>query len=159
MQITATFPIMAALMCLAVPAAACTPPAQEAALQKRVIAMVNAARADNGLAPLKVSKQLEKAAQGHACDSAARGQMSHISSDGSKLPERLQRVGYTFAAASENVAYGYDDAGGVMNAWMNSPGHRRNILGAKVREIGVGLAMQGGGDPELHWVLNFGATQ
>jgi uncharacterized protein YkwD len=98
-----------------------------------------------------------QAAQGHACDNAARRVMSHQGGDGSDLRGRLRRVDYGFAAANENVAMGYRTAESVVRGWMDSSGHRRNILARSSRDIGLGVALAP--DGQLHWVLVSGATR
>ena len=77
--------------------------------------------------------------------------MSHTGSDGSNPGDRIARAGYRFSAWAENVAMGYPDAASVMDGWMNSPGHRANILSGNVTEIGVGLAYAADGAP--YWTM------
>lgn len=109
-------------------------------LSAAVIDLVNAERAARGLAPMVWDQRLELAAQRHSDDQAAMGRISHTGSDGSSLVERLARVGFSWRAAGENVALGQTSAASVMSAWMNSPGHRANILSGNTR-IGVGYAV------------------
>ncbi len=128
----------------------CTPPAGAAKLAGAVIAQVNQQRKSRGLATLRPSGVLARAAQRHACDNAARSSYSHTGSDGSDLSTRLRRAGYKIRVATENTAIGFDEPGRLVNFWMNSPGHRANILNPNTTEIGVGLAA--GARPA--WVLN-----
>lgn len=146
-----------ALACtLATPALACSPPDGLERLRDRVIAEVNAQRADVGLPPLHGNARLTRAAQRHACDNAARGTFSHIGSDGSDLTDRLHAAGYRFGAAAENTGRGFGSAERAVEWWMNSRGHRANILKRGVSDIGVGIAME---DGRPHWVLNLGAIR
>jgi uncharacterized protein YkwD len=114
-----------------------------------IVNAVNAQRVLNGLAPLTVNPKLVEAAQIHAHDMATLGIMAH-DLPGAALPGLLDRanyVGYNFTTLGENIAFNYPDVASVMNGWMNSPGHRANILGADYTEIGVGIALDSAGEP------------
>jgi uncharacterized protein YkwD len=115
---------------------------------------INEERASKGLAALARDPRLSKAAQSHACDSAARNRMGHEGSDGSTLGDRANRAGYRYREVAENVAQGYPSAASVVQGWMASRGHRRNILMRGAEDAGIGLAVGGTGD--LHWVLVLG---
>ncbi|MFJ9928233.1 CAP domain-containing protein [Streptomyces misionensis] len=117
----------------------------------RIVQLVNSERAQAGCQPLTLNPQLTEAAQQHSADMAAHQNMSHTGSDGSDPGTRITRAGYTWSAYGENVAYGYATADEVMAGWMNSPGHRANILNCGFREIGVGLAQ-----PGSYWTQDFG---
>ncbi|WP_327308492.1 CAP domain-containing protein [Streptomyces sp. NBC_01298] len=119
-----------------------------------VLALVNTERAAVGCPALTVNAKLTKAAQDHSEDMAAHSNMSHTGSDGSDPGQRITRAGYQWSTYAENVAYGYDTAAKVMEGWMNSPGHKRNILDCGVKEIGIGLAQ-----PGQYWTQDFGATR
>lgn len=119
-----------------------------------VLALVNKERAAVGCPVLTVNEKLTKAAQDHSEDMAAHSNMSHTGSDGSDPGQRITRAGYQWSAYAENVAYGYDTAAKVMEGWMNSPGHKRNILDCNVKEIGIGLAQ-----PGQYWTQDFGAAR
>lgn len=133
----------------------CATPARAGAEASRVITSVNAQRKAAGLAPVKMSPALMKVAQGHACDNAARGKISHTGSDGSTLTQRLRRQNYLIRTAAENTGWGFANAEVAMNYWMKSPGHRANILNPAMKEIGLGLA--DGSRPS--WVLVLGARR
>ncbi|MCZ8334834.1 MAG: CAP domain-containing protein [Rhodobacteraceae bacterium] len=139
---------------MASPAAACRLPAGAQALTQETLAAINAERQAKRLAPLALDARLQDAAQSHACDSATRNRMGHDGSDGSDLGDRAARAGYDFREIAENVAQGYPSAQSVTQGWMNSPGHRRNILMRGARDAGLGIAI--GGDGDLHWVLKLG---
>ncbi|MET9609541.1 CAP domain-containing protein [Streptomyces sp. NPDC006512] len=119
-----------------------------------VLALVNKERAAVGCPVLTVNEKLTKAAQDHSEDMAAHNNMSHTGSDGSDPGQRITRAGYQWSTYAENVAYGYDTAAKVMEGWMNSPGHKRNILDCNVKEIGIGLAQ-----PGQYWTQDFGAAR
>ncbi|MFD3539174.1 CAP domain-containing protein [Streptomyces sp. NPDC058662] len=122
--------------------------------QAEVLALVNKERAAVGCSALTVNAKLTKAAQDHSADMAAHGTMSHTGSDGSDAGARITRAGYEWRTYGENVAYGYSTPAKVMEGWMNSPGHKRNILDCSYKEIGIGLAQ-----PGHYWTQNFGATR
>jgi len=119
---------------------------------QHVVDLTNARRAQYGLPALSVNGALTNAAQAHSADQAAVRRMSHAGTDGSDVSARLDRVGYAYSAWGENVAAGYGDAGGVMNGWMNSSGHRANILNGNYTQIGIGLAYSANGTP--YWTMD-----
>ncbi|MGW5851070.1 CAP domain-containing protein [Streptomyces sp. NPDC055254] len=122
--------------------------------QAEVLALVNKERAAAGCSALTVNAKLTKAAQDHSADMAAHSNMSHTGSDGSDPGGRITRAGYVWRTYGENVAYGYSTPAKVMEGWMNSPGHKRNILDCSYKEIGIGLAQ-----PGHYWTQNFGAAR
>lgn len=103
----------------------------------QVVTLVNAQRADAGCDPLRVDSRLTDAAQEHSEDMDRRDYMSHQSPEGEGPGDRASRHGYD-AWGAENVASGQTSAQQVMDAWMNSDGHRRNILNCGLVAIGVG---------------------
>ena len=143
--------------------------ASAAALE--VVYLTNQERAKAGLPPLKAEVRLETAAFGHSTDMAVNDFFNHIGSNGAELPARLAAVGYTgWTAGGENVGAGFSTAASVVAAWMNSPGHRNNILNANYREIGVALVYQAGDQANVrlpdgslggpyyyYWTQDFGA--
>lgn len=131
-------------------ASAGTASTSRAVVRGEVLASVNLARVQHGCKPLKVGKGLVKAAQRHADDMAVTGVFSHVSADGRSWVTRVRAAGWK-KPGGENIARGYDSVREVMTAWMNSPGHRRNIVNCKFRYIGVGYTPNG-----QHWVQNFG---
>ncbi|MFJ6569215.1 CAP domain-containing protein [Streptomyces sp. NPDC091292] len=120
----------------------------------RVVALVNSERGKAGCSPLTLNAKLAKAAQDHSADMASNRNMSHTGSDGSDPGERITRAGYSWSTYGENVAYGYSTPEQVMDGWMSSPGHKRNILTCDFKEIGVGLAQPGG-----YWTQDFGTAR
>ncbi|SFY34415.1 CAP domain-containing protein [Streptomyces atratus] len=133
----------------AAPAAA-TPAAGAAA---RVLKLVNSERRKAGCSPLILDAELTKAAQAHSADMASHKNMSHSGSDSSAPGYRIARAGYDWSSYGENVAHGYSTPESAMADWMDSPGHKRNILDCSFKEIGVGLAQPGG-----YWTQDFGTA-
>jgi len=123
------------------------PPSQ----REQVVQITNQRRADNGLEPLRADSRLNLAAQRHSADQARLDRMSHVGSDGSTFVVRISRTGYPFSTGGENVAAGYPNAKQVMRGWMNSAGHRANILNRDVTEIGVGAVRSS--DGTLYWTM------
>ncbi|MFT2015916.1 CAP domain-containing protein [Streptomyces sp. 796.1] len=111
-----------------------------------VLALVNKERAGAGCRPLAASGTLNRVADTYAGVMADAQELSHTGPDGSTVGDRVTRSGYTWSAVGENIARGQADAAAVMSAWMNSPGHRANILNCSFHEIGLGVE-QGSGGP------------
>jgi subtilisin family serine protease/uncharacterized protein YkwD len=136
-------------------------PSSNMAYEQEVVERVNAARADNGLSPLKRVSLLDDAARYHATDLAQDDYFNHDSYDRSRgsliyvcgWSARVQS--YYPSPYAENIAAGYTTPESVMNGWMNSSGHRANILSTSNWEIGVGY-YQGGGYYYRYWVQDFG---
>ncbi|MFC8850855.1 CAP domain-containing protein, partial [Micromonospora sp. NPDC057141] len=122
---------------------------------QEVVNLVNAERAKAGCSALKIDDKLMAAAQAHSQDQADNRKMSHDGSDGSDVGDRLDRVGYAWRAYGENVAWNQQTPAAVMDAWMNSPGHRANILNCSFTEIGVGIASSNG----PYWTQDFGTPR
>ncbi|MFI1192570.1 CAP domain-containing protein [Micromonospora sp. NPDC020750] len=122
---------------------------------RQVVDLVNAERAKAGCGALKINSKLTAAAQAHSQDQADHRKMSHDGSDGSSVGKRLDRVGYAWRAYGENVAWNQQTPAAVMNAWMNSSGHRANILNCSFTEIGVGVATSNG----PYWTQDFGTPR
>ncbi|MFI8823951.1 CAP domain-containing protein [Streptomyces sp. NPDC053431] len=119
----------------------------------QVIALVNAERAKAGCGALTANATLTRAAQGHSDDMAARDFFDHTNPDGAGPGDRVTAAGYPWSTYGENIAMGQSSAEQVMEAWMNSPGHRANILNCDFKEIGVGIHNSGG----PYWTQVFGA--
>lgn len=127
------------------------------AFEQEVVALVNAERARAGCAALTEDARLTAAARAHSADMAARGYFSHTTPDGVEFHTRISNAGYSWSLVAENIARGQRDPAAVMNAWMNSDGHRRNILNCNLRHIGVGLAYDANNRP--HWTQDFGSPR
>ncbi|MFE0703612.1 CAP domain-containing protein [Streptomyces sp. NPDC058872] len=119
----------------------------------QVIALVNSVRVKAGCGPLSVNATLTRAAQGHSDDMAARNFFDHPDPDGDGSGERVTAAGYPWSTYGENIAKGQSTPEQVMESWMNSPGHRANILNCAFKEIGVGIHDDGG----PYWTKVFGA--
>ena len=116
---------------------------------------VNFVREYHGLAPLALDIDLSRAAQNHAEELARRGELSHRGLDGSRLAARLRGVAYPYSLAAENLAAGPIEADGAVILWLDSPGHRRNLLLEGVTTIGVGYARAPSPEDRFrhYWVL------
>jgi len=112
--------------------------------EDEVLGLVNEERWANGqLPPLKGNSQLASAAEAHSTNMAERDFFAHCDLDTHEGPgDRIAASGYVFNAWGENIAAGYSTPAAVMSAWMNSSGHRANILSTNVRELGVGYNFQ-----------------
>ncbi|MGW1541590.1 sigma-70 family RNA polymerase sigma factor [Streptomyces sp. NPDC002309] len=122
----------------------------------QVVALVNKERSAAGCGPLAEDGQLNRAAQGHSQDMAARDFFDHTNPDGADPGQRTTAAGYNWSTYGENIARGQQTPEAVMDSWMNSPGHRANILNCSFKDIGVGIH-EGSGGP--WWTQNFGARQ
>jgi uncharacterized protein YkwD len=133
---------------------------------RAVRCLVNAQRAAHGLRPVKAARRLRLSAQRHAADMVARHYFEHVSPEGGSLTQRVRRAGYLSGARryslGENIGWGerqMASATSIVQAWMNSPGHRAVILDARFDEAGVGIAAgvpTGSGAPGATFVLNVG---
>jgi RNA polymerase sigma factor (sigma-70 family) len=121
---------------------------------QQVTQLVNAERAKNGCGPVTQNGKLDTAALRHSQDMAARNYFDHTDPDGKDPGDRITAAGYTWSTYGENIARGQQTPASVMDSWMNSPGHRANILNCSFKEIGVGVH-QGSGGP--WWTQVFGA--
>jgi hypothetical protein len=105
-----------------------------------IINLTNDARVTSGLAALGSNSLLAKAAQAKADDMLARQYFSHNTPDGKTPWTFIQAAGYSYLMAGENLAVDFTEAENVQSAWMNSPGHKANILNKSFEEIGIGIA-------------------
>ncbi|MGI6669805.1 MAG: SafA/ExsA family spore coat assembly protein [Acetivibrionales bacterium] len=121
--------------------------------ENEVIRLVNAERARAGLPALKANWQLSRVARYKSADMANRGYFSHTSPTYGSPFRMMESFGLRFSAAGENIAYGQRTPAEVMRDWMNSPGHRSNILSRNYTEIGVGLAKNKNG--VCYWTQMF----
>lgn len=111
---------------------------------------LNEIRARNGLAPLSASSALMQAAAAHARDMQANGFFSHTGSNGLGIGDRARTAGYGFCFIAENIAKGQAGLGQVLDGWMGSTGHRRNILSDGAQEFALVHA------PGDIWVMMLG---
>jgi uncharacterized protein YkwD len=135
----------AAHACSAVNASIAT--ASKRTLVRATLCQLNVERARHRLRPLRLNRRLSAAARRHSRAMARRHFFSHNSLNGSSFLDRIRRTGYLRGARSwtvgENIAYGsgrLSTPRSIGRAWMNSPGHRANILSSSFRAIGIGIA-------------------
>jgi uncharacterized YkwD family protein len=107
-------------------------------VEREVARLVNLERQKAGLAPLTLSEELSKVARIKSQDMADKNYFSHTSPTYGDPFQMMRSFGIKFGYAGENIAKGYRGAESVMNGWMNSSGHRANILNANFKKIGVG---------------------
>ena len=124
-----------------------------ASIEAQVVKLVNTERASRGLQLLTTATNVSKAARMKAQDMVNKNYFSHTSPTYGSPFNMMENMGISFSAAGENIAEGQKSAQEVMTAWMNSPGHRANILNPSYTVIGVGAAKTAGGT--LSWVQEF----
>lgn len=137
--------------------------------EQQVVTLVNQERTSRGIPPLKRNDALDAAAYGHSQDMGVNDFFSHTGSDGSSPDDRIRDAGYTnLGWWGENIAAGHSSPEDVMYdpefGWMNSDGHRANILREEFREIGVGYYYDAGDTYPAgswgythYWTQNFGS--
>ncbi|MBN6054304.1 CAP domain-containing protein [Nonomuraea sp. RK-328] len=124
--------------------------------ENEVVRLTNAERAKGGCQPLKHDPQLRKAAFDHSADMAAQNYFSHTSKDGRTFMDRIRGAGFTGGTGwAENIAMGQPTPASVVQAWMNSSGHKANIMNCKYTLIGVGAAKNSKG--QIYWTQDFAA--
>lgn len=123
------------------------------AQENEVIRLVNAERAKNGLPALKANWELSRVARYKSQDMIDKNYFAHQSPTYGSPFDMMESFGIRFSAAGENIAKGQRTPAEVMNAWMNSPGHKSNILSRSYTEIGVGLARNKNG--VCYWTQMF----
>jgi uncharacterized YkwD family protein/spore coat assembly protein SafA len=128
-------------------------PVQIRAVEEQVVKLVNAERAKRGLKPLAANWQLSRVARIKSQDMRDRGYFSHISPTYGSPFDMMQAFGISYHAAGENIAAGQTTPAAVMQSWMNSAGHRQNILNPQYTQIGVGCAV--GGSYRYYWTQMF----
>ncbi len=139
------------------PARAANPPEADN-LAQQVVALTNIERAKHNLPPLKHQQNLRDAAMWMAQDMADKNYFSHTDSLGRKIGERFPAFGYTsYSMIAENICAGYRTPEIAIAAWMDSEGHRKNILRDNVREIGVGYGYNSSSEYGRYWAQGFGA--
>jgi uncharacterized protein YkwD len=140
-------------------------------IEQQVLDLVNQQRQQHGCAVLVRSTQLSAAASAHSQDMALHDLFSHTGSDGSTMVSRAEAAGYSYSMLAENLAAGSGTAEDVVAGWMNSPGHRANILNCDLHELGVGYYTQMddqanvrldngqvGGPYHYYWTQDFGSS-
>ncbi|MEH7304449.1 CAP domain-containing protein [Neobacillus drentensis] len=120
------------------------------AYEQKVVDLTNQERAKNGLPALKVDVTLSKMAHEKSRDMSANGYFSHTSPTYGSPFDMMKKYGITYRYAGENIAMGQQTPEEVVKAWMNSEGHRKNILSPNYNYIGVGYVSQGN-----YWTQEF----
>jgi uncharacterized protein YkwD len=121
--------------------------------EDRVVELTNQARAKKGCRPLTHDPKLHAAAEAHSADMAARDYFDHSSKDGRSPGDRISAAGFAPVRTwGENIAMGQPSAAAVVRAWLNSPGHRANIMNCSFTHIGVGQSTKG-----PYWTQDFAA--
>lgn len=123
------------------------------ALELRVVELVNKERVSRGLQPLVNNWQLQRVARYKATDMLNKRYFSHTSPTYGSPFNMMENFGIYFSSAGENIAMGQRTPEEVIRAWMNSPGHRANILSATYTQIGVGYAK--GSNGVTYWCQMF----
>lgn len=129
-----------------------TSPDQAAAYEAQVVALTNQQRLAHGCPALRDDPRLRAAAIGHSVDMRARDYFAHNTPGGVTPWTRIEAQGYSDPSA-ENIAMGQQTPQAVVDAWMNSPGHRANILSCSSKAIGVGVQF---GPDGPWWTQDFG---
>ncbi|MBF2049408.1 MAG: CAP domain-containing protein [Leptolyngbya sp. IPPAS B-1204] len=132
-----------------------------ASIINQIVSLTNNFRQQNGLAPVTLNSRLSRAAQTHSENMAFQDFVSHTGVDGSSVAQRVTATGYGWSVVAENIAAGYQTATEVVQGWINSNGHRANLLNPDVTEIGIGyyfLASDSGNENwNYYWTQVFGA--
>lgn len=100
------------------------------------------------VAALRLNNQLRVAAQAHANDMATMGKMQHGGSDGSNVSTRVTRAGFDWTAVAENIAWNQRSVEAVVNAWINSEGHCKNLMNERYQFMGFG-------ETDFYWAQVF----
>ncbi|MFK4069226.1 CAP domain-containing protein [Streptomyces sp. NPDC029674] len=134
------------------PPASSQPSSDESSAEAAVLTLVNQERAKAGCRPVRADDRLAALAGDFSADMAERGFFDHTDPDGATPWDRAEKAGIT-DLGGENIARGQADARSVMDAWMNSSGHRANILNCDYKTLGVGAHFAPGGP---WWTQDFG---
>lgn len=120
---------------------------------EQVVSLANVEREKAGCSPLRSNSKLRSASQAHADDMAERDYYEHTNPEGRDAGDRITTAGYAWSSWAENIHRGPKSPAAAMEDWMNSDGHRRNILNCSFKDIGVGVKLTANGP---WWVQNFG---
>lgn len=107
-------------------------------MENEAIQLTNLEREKHGLKPLKIDNKLQRSARTKSIDMKNNNYFSHESPIYGKLPDLMATFNINYRAAAENIAHGFTTPDAVVNAWMNSDGHRKNILNGNFTHIGIG---------------------
>jgi len=123
-------------------------------MAQRVLELTNQERANNGLSPLTWNSKLAQSGADHCQDMIDQNYFEHNSPSGSTPGDRATAAGYHWMLIGENIAAGYSSPEAVMEGWMNSPDHKKNILREEYKELGVGIRI--GPNRRYYWAQEFG---
>ncbi|PKR78183.1 transporter [Halalkalibacillus sediminis] len=120
--------------------------------EKQVVTLVNQVRKEHGLDPLQQSQRVGGVARDKSIDMAEHNYFSHQSPNYGSPFDMLEAYGISYRAAGENIAMGQGSPEQVMDSWMNSEGHRKNILSENFNQLGVGFIKE---DGQTYWTQIF----
>jgi uncharacterized protein YkwD len=127
-------------------------------METQVLQLTNNERQKAGCGPLRTNSALARAAEDHAADMVDNHYFDHNSQDGRSPFDRMKSAGFKGGSMAENIAVGYSSAAAVVKGWMNSEGHRKNMLNCSYTMIGIGYD-NGQVKPDWgngSWVQDFG---
>lgn len=119
--------------------------------------LINEEREENGLSPLIWNSKLAGLAEQHCIDMMKRNYFSHYTPEGFTPFDRMRQYGINYSAAAENLAAGQPTPESVVKAWMESDGHRDNILNPELKEAGIAFVR--GGEYGIYWAQEFATTK
>lgn len=123
--------------------------------RQQQLRMINKVRAAKGVNPLQLCEPINSAAQNYADLMARTGHFDHAGPKGSLWPDRMEREGYVGFVSAENIAMGPPTVRIVMNGWIKSPGHYRNLVEPRLTHVGLGASKSKNG--RTYWVQDFGS--
>lgn len=129
-----------------------TPPDNFDQISKSLLDLHNQQRTTVNLAPLQLDTKLQTMAKSHSAYMAKTGDFSH-DEPGNSFSNRMRNAGLSYRSAGENIALSYPEPAAVMRGWMNSPGHRANILNRSFNRVGFGLVKSSSG--RFYWTADF----
>ncbi|SFA78228.1 CAP-associated N-terminal [Acetitomaculum ruminis DSM 5522] len=125
------------------------------AMEKEVLDITNAFRSLYNLNELKWSTRAAKAARLHSKDMAQKNYFSHYNKDGKDPFQRMDAQGIKYYVAAENLAAGFTNSASVMDSWIQSSGHRKNLLREGLKYLGVGIAYESNSNYYVYYTQNF----
>lgn len=126
---------------------------EETSTEQEILTLVNKERTKQGLSPLTLNWELSRVAKIKSQDMRDKNYFSHTSPTYGSPFDMMRKFGISYRSAGENIACGQRSSQEVMNAWMNSSGHRANILSSNFKELGVGKVT--GGSYAVYWTQMF----
>ena len=130
-------------------------PGEEAAPAQRALTLANSERAEAGCPALVWNATLGSVAAAHSADMAANNYFDHTGLDGRSAAERITDAGFSFSRMAENIAAGQPSADAAMVTWMDSSGHRSNLLNCELTQTGIGVATDGDSEYGTYWTQVF----